>query len=75
MVSLLLFITVIATEQNLYVFLTLNDVADDTDGLSAKMKPVVSDGVKLMSSVHWWLLCLSETISWRWSSEIASSPL
>lgn len=50
MISLLVFITVIVTEQNLYIFLTLNYVTDDRDGLCTKMKPVVSGGVKLMNS-------------------------
>lgn len=63
MISVLVFITVIATEQNLYIFLTLNFVTDDMDGLRTKMKPMVSDGVKLMNSAICWLLCLSKTIS------------
>lgn len=63
MISLLVFITVIATEQNLYIFLTLNRVTDDTDGLCTKINPMVSDGVKLMNSAICCLLCLSKTIS------------
>lgn len=61
MISLLVFITVIVTEQNLYIFLTLNYVTEDTDGLRTKMKRRVSDDVKLMNSVICWLLCLSKT--------------
>lgn len=38
MISLLVFITVIVTEQNLYLFLTLNYVTDDGAGLCTKMK-------------------------------------
>lgn len=63
MISLLVFITVIATEQNLYIFLTPNYVTDDTNGLCTKINLMVSDGVKLMNSAICWLLYLSKTIS------------
>lgn len=63
MISLLVFITVIATEQNLYIFLTLNRVTDGTDGLCTKINPMVADGVRLMNSAICWFLCLSKTIS------------
>lgn len=62
MISLLVFITVIAIEQNLYIFLPLNYVTDDMDALCTRMKLKVSDGVKLMNGAICWLLCLSETI-------------
>lgn len=38
MISLLVFITVIVTEQDLYLFLTLNYVTDDGAGLCAEMR-------------------------------------
>lgn len=60
MISLSVFITVIATEQNLYIFLTLNYVTDGLDARCTKMKLMVSDGVRLMNSAICWLLCLSK---------------